>query len=37
MAQLSHKIKTAMDESRMLILGAQVFLGGGGLIHLIRS
>jgi hypothetical protein len=27
MAQLSHKIKTAMDESRMLILGAQVFLG----------
>jgi hypothetical protein len=27
MASLSHKIKTAMDESRMLILGASVFLG----------
>jgi hypothetical protein len=27
MKDLSHKIKTAMDESRMLILGASVFLG----------
>src|SRR2546425_805105 len=26
-ANLSHKIKTAMDESRMLILGTSVFLG----------
>src|ERR1700716_2039871 len=27
MKDLSHKIKTAIDESRMLILGASVFLG----------
>ena len=27
MANLTHKIKTAMDESRMLILGASVLLG----------
>ncbi len=27
MASLSHKVRTAMDESRMLILGAQVLLG----------
>jgi len=27
MAKLNQKIKTALDESRMLILGTQIFLG----------